>query len=169
MDDNKKKALDAALSQIERQYGKGSVMKLGDPSVMKDIEAVSTGSLGLDIALGIGGLPKGRVIEIYGPESSGKTTLTLQVVSEIQKSGGTAAFVDAEHALDPVYAEKIGVNLSDLLVSQPDTGEQALEITDMLVRSGAVDLVVVDSVAALTPKAEIDGEMGDSHMVFRLD
>lgn len=164
MDDNKKKALDAALSQIERQYGKGSVMKLGDPSVMKDIEAVSTGSLGLDIALGIGGLPKGRVIEIYGPESSGKTTLTLQVVSEIQKSGGTAAFVDAEHALDPVYAEKIGVNLSDLLVSQPDTGEQALEITDMLVRSGAVDLVVVDSVAALTPKAEIDGEMGDSHM-----
>lgn len=164
MDDNKKKALDAALSQIERQYGKGSVMKLGDPSVIKDIEAVSTGSLGLDIALGIGGLPKGRVIEIYGPESSGKTTLTLQVVSEIQKSGGTAAFVDAEHALDPVYAEKIGVNLSDLLVSQPDTGEQALEITDMLVRSGAVDLVVVDSVAALTPKAEIDGEMGDSHM-----
>ncbi len=164
MDDNKKKALDAALSQIERQYGKGSVMKLGDPSVMKDIEAVSTGSLGLDIALGIGGLPKGRVIEIYGPESSGKTTLTLQVVSEIQKSGGTAAFVDAEHALDPAYAEKIGVNLSDLLVSQPDTGEQALEITDMLVRSGAVDLVVVDSVAALTPKAEIDGEMGDSHM-----
>ena len=164
MDDNKKKALDAALSQIERQYGKGSVMKLGDPSVMKDIEAVSTGSLGLDIALGIGGLPKGRVIEIYGPESSGKTTLTLQVVSEIQKSGGTAAFVDAEHALDPVYAEKIGVNLSDLLVSQPDTGEQALEITDMLVKSGAVDLVVVDSVAALTPKAEIDGEMGDSHM-----
>ncbi len=164
MDDNKKKALDAALSQIERQYGKGSVMKLGDPSVMKDIEAVSTGSLGLDIALGIGGLPKGRVIEIYGPESSGKTTLTLQVVSEIQKSGGTAAFVDAEHALDPLYAEKIGVNLSDLLVSQPDTGEQALEITDMLVRSGAVDLVVVDSVAALTPKAEIDGEMGDSHM-----
>ncbi len=164
MDDNKKKALDAALSQIERQYGKGSVMKLGDPSVIKDIEAVSTGSLGLDIALGIGGLPKGRVIEIYGPESSGKTTLTLQVVSEIQKSGGTAAFVDAEHALDPAYAEKIGVNLSDLLVSQPDTGEQALEITDMLVRSGAVDLVVVDSVAALTPKAEIDGEMGDSHM-----
>ena len=164
MDDNKKKALDAALSQIERQYGKGSVMKLGDPSVMKDIEAVSTGSLGLDIALGIGGLPKGRVIEIYGPESSGKTTLTLQVVAEIQKSGGTAAFVDAEHALDPAYAEKIGVNLSDLLVSQPDTGEQALEITDMLVRSGAVDLVVVDSVAALTPKAEIDGEMGDSHM-----
>ena len=164
MDDNKKKALDAALSQIERHYGKGSVMKLGDPSVMRDIEAVSTGSLGLDIALGIGGLPKGRVIEIYGPESSGKTTLTLQVVSEIQKSGGTAAFVDAEHALDPVYAEKIGVNLSDLLVSQPDTGEQALEITDMLVKSGAVDLVVVDSVAALTPKAEIDGEMGDSHM-----
>jgi recombination protein RecA len=164
MDDNKKKALDAALSQIERQYGKGSVMKLGDPSVMKDIEAVSTGSLGLDIALGIGGLPRGRVIEIYGPESSGKTTLTLQVVSEIQKSGGTAAFVDAEHALDPAYAEKIGVNLSDLLGSQPDTGEQALEITDMLVRSGAVDLVVVDSVAALTPKAEIDGEMGDSHM-----
>ena len=164
MDDNKKKALDAALSQIERHYGKGSVMKLGDPSVMRDIEAVSTGSLGLDIALGIGGLPKGRVIEIYGPESSGKTTLTLQVVSEIQKSGGTAAFVDAEHALDPVYAEKIGVNLSDLLVSQPDTGEQALEITDMLVKSGAVDLVVIDSVAALTPKAEIDGEMGDSHM-----
>jgi recombination protein RecA len=164
MDDNKKKALEAALSQIERQYGKGSVMLMGDSAASNDIEVVSTGSLGLDIALGIGGLPKGRVIEIYGPESSGKTTLTLQVVAEAQKLGGTAAFVDAEHALDPLYAEKIGVQISDLLVSQPDTGEQALEITDMLVRSGAVDIVVIDSVAALTPKAEIDGEMGSSHM-----
>jgi len=164
MDDNKRKALSAALSQIERQFGKGSVMRMGDAGVVRDIEAISTGSLGLDIALGIGGLPRGRVVEIYGPESSGKTTLTLQVIAEAQKKGGTAAFVDAEHALDPGYAEKIGVNIDDLLVSQPDTGEQALEITDMLVRSGAVDVVVVDSVAALTPKAEIEGEMGDSHM-----
>ena len=161
MDDNRKKALSAALGQIEKQFGKGSVMRLGDAAASYDVEAVSTGSLGLDIALGIGGLPRGRVIEIYGPESSGKTTLTLQVVAEIQKQGGTAAFVDAEHALDPSYAEKLGVNVNELLVSQPDTGEQALEITDMLVRSGAVDLVVVDSVAALTPKAEIEGEMGD--------
>jgi len=164
MDDNKRKALSAALSQIERQFGKGSVMRMGDAGLVRDIEAISTGSLGLDIALGIGGLPRGRVVEIYGPESSGKTTLTLQVIAEAQKKGGTAAFVDAEHALDPGYAEKIGVNIDDLLVSQPDTGEQALEITDMLVRSGAVDVVVVDSVAALTPKAEIEGEMGDSHM-----
>src|SRR4051812_16037667 len=159
MDDNRKKALSAALGQIEKQFGKGSVMRLGDASASYDIEAVSTGSLGLDIALGIGGLPRGRVVEIYGPESSGKTTLTLQVAAEIQKAGGTAAFVDAEHALDPSYAKKLGVNIDDLLVSQPDTGEQALEITDMLVRSGAVDLVIVDSVAALTPKAEIEGEM----------
>ena len=164
MDDNRKKALAAALGQIEKQFGKGSVMRLGDAAASFDVEAVSTGSLGLDIALGIGGLPRGRVIEIYGPESSGKTTLTLQVVSEIQKLGGTAAFVDAEHALDPSYAEKLGVNVNDLLVSQPDTGEQALEITDMLVRSGAVDLVVIDSVAALTPKAEIEGEMGEPQM-----
>jgi recombination protein RecA len=164
MDDNRKKALAAALGQIEKQFGKGSVMRLGDSTASRDIESISTGSLGLDIALGIGGLPKGRVVEIYGPESSGKTTLTLQVVAEIQKQGGTAAFVDAEHALDPVYAEKVGVNVDDLLISQPDTGEQALEITDMLVRSGAVDVVVVDSVAALTPKAEIEGEMGDSHV-----
>jgi recombination protein RecA len=164
MDDNRKKALAAALGQIEKQFGKGSVMRLGESVAARDIEAVSTGSLGLDIALGVGGLPRGRVVEIYGPESSGKTTLTLQVVAEIQKTGGTAAFVDAEHALDPVYAEKVGVNVDDLLISQPDTGEQALEITDMLVRSGAVDVVVVDSVAALTPKAEIEGEMGDSHM-----
>lgn len=164
MDDNRKKALAAALGQIEKQFGKGSVMRLGDGGAAKDIEAVSTGSIGLDTALGIGGLPKGRVIEIYGPESSGKTTLTLQVVAEAQKMGGTAAFVDAEHALDPAYAEKLGVNVDELLVSQPDTGEQALEITDMLVRSGAVDVIVVDSVAALTPKAEIEGEMGDSHM-----
>jgi len=164
MDDNKKKALTAALGQIERQFGKGSVMRLGDSGVVRDVEAISTGSLGLDIALGIGGLPRGRVVEIYGPESSGKTTLTLQVIAEAQKLGGTAAFVDAEHALDPGYAEKLGVNVEDLLVSQPDTGEQALEITDMLVRSGAVDVVVVDSVAALTPKAEIEGDMGDSHM-----
>ncbi len=164
MDENRKKALTAALGQIEKQFGKGSVMRLGDSIASRDIEVVSTGSLGLDIALGIGGLPKGRVVEIYGPESSGKTTLTLQVVAEIQKQGGTAAFVDAEHALDPVYAENVGVNVDDLLISQPDTGEQALEITDMLVRSGAVDVVVVDSVAALTPKAEIEGEMGDSHV-----
>ncbi|MBV6422833.1 MAG: Protein RecA [Steroidobacteraceae bacterium] len=161
MEDNRKKALAAALGQIEKQFGKGSVMRLGDASATFDVEAVSTGSLGLDIALGIGGLPRGRVVEIYGPESSGKTTLTLQVVAEVQKLGGTAAFVDAEHALDPVYAEKLGVNVNDLLVSQPDTGEQALEITDMLVRSGAVDVVVIDSVAALTPKAEIEGEMGE--------
>jgi len=164
MEDNKRKALSAALSQIERQFGKGSVMRLGDEDVVRDISTVSTGSLGLDIALGIGGLPRGRVIEIYGPESSGKTTLTLQVIAEAQKAGGTAAFIDAEHALDPGYAEKIGVKVEDLLISQPDTGEQALEITDMLVRSGAVDVVVIDSVAALTPKAEIEGEMGDSHM-----
>jgi recombination protein RecA len=164
MDDNRKKALAAALSQIEKQFGKGSVMRLGDSTASRDIEVVSTGSLGLDVALGIGGLPRGRVVEIYGPESSGKTTLTLQVVAEVQRAGGTAAFVDAEHALDPVYAEKVGVNVEDLLISQPDTGEQALEITDMLVRSGAVDVVVVDSVAALTPKAEIEGEMGDSHV-----
>ena len=164
MDENRKKALVAALGQIERQFGKGAVMRLGDSTAARDIEVVSTGSLALDVALGIGGLPKGRVIEIYGPESSGKTTLTLQAIAECQKQGGTAAFVDAEHALDPVYAEKIGVNVEDLLVSQPDTGEQALEITDMLVRSGAVDIVVVDSVAALTPRAEIEGDMGDSHM-----
>ena len=164
MDDGKQKALSAALSQIEKQFGKGAVMRLGDNSAARDVETISTGSLSLDIALGVGGLPKGRVIEIYGPESSGKTTLTLQVIAECQKNGGTAAFVDAEHALDPVYAEKLGVNVDDLLVSQPDTGEQALEITDMLVRSGAVDIVVVDSVAALTPKAEIEGDMGDSHM-----
>jgi recombination protein RecA len=161
MEDNRKKALSAALGQIEKQFGKGSVMRLGDASASYDVEAISTGSLGLDIALGIGGLPRGRVVEIYGPESSGKTTLTLQVVAEIQRAGGTAAFVDAEHALDPAYAQKLGVNIDDLLVSQPDTGEQALEITDMLVRSGAVDVIVVDSVAALTPKAEIEGEMGE--------
>ncbi len=164
MEENRKKALVAALGQIEKQFGKGSVMRLGDASATYEVDVVSTGSLGLDIALGVGGLPRGRVIEIYGPESSGKTTLTLQVIAEAQKLGGTAAFVDAEHALDPGYAEKLGVNVTDLLVSQPDTGEQALEITDMLVRSGAVDVVVVDSVAALTPKAEIEGEMGDSHM-----
>ena len=164
MDDNRKKALSAALSQIEKQFGKGSVMRMGDNSAVRSMEAVSTGSLGLDIALGIGGVPKGRVIEISGPESSGKTTLTLHIVAEAQKKGGTAAFVDAEHALDPQYAEKLGVNMDELLVSQPDTGEQALEITDMLVRSGAVDVVVVDSVAALTPRAEIEGEMGDSHV-----
>jgi len=163
MDENRKKALAAALSQIERQFGKGSVMRMGDQGPM-DIESISTGSLNLDIALGIGGLPKGRIVEIYGPESSGKTTLTLQVVAECQKAGGTAAFIDAEHALDPSYAEKIGVNVDDLLVSQPDTGEQALEITDMLVRSGGVDIVIVDSVAALTPKAEIEGDMGDHHV-----
>ncbi len=164
MDEQKKRALAAALGQIEKQFGKGAVMRMGDAAAAKDIQAVSTGSLGLDIALGIGGLPKGRIVEIYGPESSGKTTLTLQVIAEAQKQGGTAAFVDAEHALDPIYAEKLGVNVDDLLVSQPDTGEQALEITDMLVRSGAVDVVVVDSVAALTPKAEIEGEMGDAHV-----
>ncbi len=164
MDDNRKKALAQALGQIEKQFGKGSVMRMGDGTSIRDIEAISTGSIGLDVALGIGGLPKGRVVEIYGPESSGKTTLTLQVVAEAQKVGGTAAFIDAEHALDPNYAEKLGVNVDELLVSQPDTGEQALEITDMLVRSGAVDIIVIDSVAALTPKAEIEGEMGDSHM-----
>ena len=164
MDDNRKKALAQALGQIEKQFGKGSVMRMGDGSGVRDIESISTGSIGLDVALGIGGLPRGRVVEIYGPESSGKTTLTLQVIAEAQKLGGTAAFVDAEHALDPGYAEKLGVNVDELLVSQPDTGEQALEITDMLVRSGAVDIVVIDSVAALTPKAEIEGEMGDSHM-----
>jgi recombination protein RecA len=164
MEENKQKALSAALSQIERQFGKGSVMRMGDSTVSRDIEAISTGSLGLDIALGIGGLPKGRIVEIYGPESSGKTTLTLQVIAECQKLGGTAAFIDAEHALDPSYAQKLGVNVDELLVSQPDTGEQALEITDMLVRSAAVDVIIVDSVAALTPKAEIEGEMGDSHV-----
>ena len=164
MNDNKQKALDAALGQIERQFGKGSVMRLGDGQIGQGIESISTGSLGLDIALGIGGLPKGRVIEIYGPESSGKTTLTLSVIAEAQKKGGTCAFIDAEHALDPSYAERLGVNVEDLLVSQPDTGEQALEIADMLVRSAAVDVVVVDSVAALTPKAEIEGEMGDHHV-----
>ncbi|MHB8811889.1 MAG: recombinase RecA [Steroidobacteraceae bacterium] len=161
MEENRKKALAAALGQIEKQFGKGSVMRLGDGASSFDVEAVSTGSLGLDIALGIGGLPRGRVVEVFGPESSGKTTLTLQVIAEVQRGGGTAAFVDAEHALDPSYAEKLGVNISDLLVSQPDTGEQALEITDMLVRSNAVDIVVIDSVAALTPKAEIEGEMGE--------
>ncbi|UCE77082.1 MAG: recombinase RecA [Gammaproteobacteria bacterium] len=164
MDDHKRKALSAALGQIEKQFGKGSVMRMGDVSAARDVDVVSTGSLGLDVALGVGGLPRGRVIEIYGPESSGKTTLTLQAIAEAQKAGGTAAFVDAEHALDPAYAEKLGVQIDDLLVSQPDTGEQALEIADMLVRSGAVDIVVIDSVAALTPKAEIEGEMGDSHM-----
>ncbi len=164
MEDNKKKALGAALSQIERQFGKGSVMRLGDSSIVRDIEVISTGSLALDIALGVGGLPRGRVVEIYGPESSGKTTLTLQVIAACQRQGGTAAFVDAEHALDPAYAKRLGVNVDELLISQPDTGEQALEITDMLVRSSAVDVVIVDSVAALTPKAEIEGEMGDSHM-----
>jgi recombination protein RecA len=164
MDENKSKALAAALSQIEKQFGKGSVMRMGDGNIVPDIEVVSTGSLGLDIALGVGGLPRGRIVEIYGPESSGKTTLTLSVIAEMQKLGGTAAFIDAEHALDPQYAQKLGVNVSELLISQPDTGEQALEICDMLVRSGGVDIVVVDSVAALTPKAEIEGEMGDSHM-----
>lgn len=163
MDEQKQKALAAALSQIEKQFGQGSVMRMGDTTAT-DIDVISTGSLALDVALGIGGLPKGRIIEIYGPESSGKTTLSLQVAAETQKQGGAVAFVDAEHALDPTYAEKLGVAIDDLLVSQPDTGEQALEITDMLVRSGAVELIVVDSVAALTPKAEIEGEMGDSHM-----
>ena len=161
MDENKAKALSAALSQIEKQFGKGSIMRMGDGSIERDIQTVSTGSLGLDIALGLGGLPRGRVVEIYGPESSGKTTLTLQVIAEMQKLGGTAAFIDAEHALDVGYAEKLGVDIEDLLISQPDTGEQALEIADMLVRSGGVDIVVIDSVAALTPKAEIEGEMGD--------
>ena len=164
MDDNKKKALSAALGQIEKQFGKGSVMRMGDGGIDMSIGVVSTGSLSLDLALGIGGLPRGRVVEIYGPESSGKTTLALQVVAEAQKAGGAAAFIDAEHALDPIYAGKLGVDIDELLVSQPDTGEQALEITDMLVRSGAVDVVVIDSVAALTPKAEIEGDMGDSHM-----
>jgi recombination protein RecA len=164
IEENRKKALAAALSQIEKQFGKGSVMRLGDAGAIYEVESIPTGSLGLDIALGVGGIPRGRVIEIFGPESSGKTTLTLAVIASAQKNGGTAAFVDAEHALDPVYAEKLGVKVNDLLVSQPDTGEQALEITDMLVRSGAVDVVVVDSVAALTPKAEIEGEMGDQHM-----
>ncbi|MER2518153.1 MAG: recombinase RecA [Candidatus Accumulibacter phosphatis] len=162
MDDNKAKALAAALAQIEKQFGKGSIMKMGEGSVVTDVPVVSTGSLGLDIALGIGGLPRGRVVEVYGPESSGKTTLTLQVIAEMQKLGGTAAFIDAEHALDPGYAQKLGVNLDELLISQPDTGEQALEIADMLVRSASVDVVVIDSVAALVPKAEIEGEMGDS-------
>ncbi len=162
--EDRSKALKAALGQIEKQYGKGSVMRLGDGEVIRDIDVISTGSLGLDIALGVGGLPRGRVVEIYGPESSGKTTLTLQTIAACQKMGGTAAFIDAEHALDPQYAEKLGVNVKDLLVSQPDTGEQALEITDMLVRSGGIDMIVIDSVAALTPKAEIEGEMGDSHM-----
>ena len=164
MDENKKRALSAALGQIEKQFGKGAIMRMGDTKAVRDVDVVSTGSLGLDIALGIGGLPRGRIIEIFGPESSGKTTLTLQVIAEAQKKGGTAAFIDAEHALDPIYAEKLGVDVDNMLVSQPDTGEQALEIADMLVRSGAVDVVVVDSVAALTPKAEIEGEMGDAHV-----
>jgi len=164
MDDNKKQALTTALLQIEKQFGKGSVMRMGDVNAYRDIEVVPTGSLSLDIALGCGGLPRGRVVEIYGPESSGKTTLTLEVIAQVQALGGTAAFVDAEHALDPKYAEKIGVDLDELLVSQPDTGEQALEITDMLVKSGGIDIIVIDSVAALTPKAEIDGDMGASHM-----
>ena len=164
MDDNKSKALAAALAQIEKQFGKGSVMRMDDSDVIQDIQSVSTGSLGLDIALGIGGLPRGRVVEIYGPESSGKTSLTLSVIAQMQKLGGVAAFIDAEHALDPQYAAKLGVVVPDLLISQPDTGEQALEIADMLVRSGSVDIVVIDSVAALTPRAEIEGEMGDSHM-----
>jgi recombination protein RecA len=164
MEENRKKALAAALSQIEKQFGKGSVMRLGDAGATYEVDTIPTGSLGLDIALGVGGIPRGRVIEIFGPESSGKTTLTLAIIASAQSNGGTAAFVDAEHALDPVYAEKLGVKVNDLLVSQPDTGEQALEITDMLVRSGAIDVVVIDSVAALTPKAEIEGEMGDQHM-----
>ena len=164
MEENKQKALQAALGQIERQFGKGSVMRLGDAEIEKDIAVISTGSLGLDVALGVGGLPRGRVVEIYGPESSGKTTLSLSIIAQAQKKGGTAAFIDAEHAMDPAYAARLGVNVDDLLVSQPDTGEQALEIADMLVRSAAVDVVVVDSVAALTPKAEIEGEMGDTHV-----
>ena len=164
MDENRKRALRSALSQIERQFGKGAVMRMGDSSAVRDVGSISTGSLGLDVALGIGGLPRGRVVELYGPEASGKTTLTLEVVAQAQREGGTAAFIDAEHALDPLYAEKIGVNVDELLVSQPDTGEQALEIADMIVRSGAVDVVVIDSVAALTPRAELEGEMGDSHV-----
>ena len=164
MDDSRRQALGSALSQIERQFGKGAIMRMGDKSAVRDIEVVSTGSLGLDLALGVGGLPRGRVMEIYGPESSGKTTLTLEVIARTQRDGGTAAFIDAEHALDPQYAERIGVDVDELLVSQPDTGEQALEIADMIVRSGAVDVVVIDSVAALTPKAELEGEMGDSHV-----
>jgi len=164
VDDNRKKALTAALSQIERQFGKGAIMRLGDSSVSRDIEVVSTGSLQLDVALGIGGLPRGRVVEIYGPEASGKTTLTLEVIAQAQKAGGAAAFIDAEHALDPPYAAKIGVDVDELLISQPDTGEQALEIADMIVRSGAVDVVVIDSVAALVPKAELEGDMGDTHV-----
>lgn len=164
MDENRQRALQAALAQIDRQFGKGAVMRMGDAQTLRDLEVVSTGSLGLDIALGVGGLPRGRIVEIYGPESSGKTTLALQAVAQLQKLGGTAAFIDAEHALDPIYAEKIGVNVDDLLIAQPDTGEQALEIADMLVRSGAVDGIVIDSVAALTPKAELEGEMGDSHV-----
>lgn len=164
MDENKAKALTAALAQIEKQYGKNTIMRLGDETITQNVDVVSTGSLGLDIALGIGGLPKGRIVEIFGPESSGKTTLTLQTIAECQKQGGTCAFIDAEHALDPIYARKLGVDVDGLLVSQPDNGEQALEIADMLVRSGAVDMIVIDSVAALTPKAEIEGEMGDSHM-----
>ena len=163
-DASRQSALDAALGQLDRQFGRGTIMRLGDSTVPRDIDAISTGSLGLDAALGIGGLPRGRVVEIYGPESSGKTTLALEVIAQAQRGGGTAAFIDAEHALDPGYAEKIGLDIDDLLVSQPDTGEQALEITDALVRSGAVDVVVIDSVAALTPKAEIEGEMGDSHV-----
>ena len=163
-DDDKKKALDAALAQIEKQYGKGSVMKLGDSSANMNIEVIPTGSLSLDIALGLGGVPRGRIIEVFGPESSGKTTVALHIVAEIQKRGGIAGFIDAEHALDPVYAKNIGVNIDDLYISQPDCGEQALEITETMVRSGAVDVIIVDSVAALVPKAEIDGEMGDSHM-----
>jgi recombination protein RecA len=164
MEDNKRKALQAALSQIEKQFGKGSIMRLGESEISKDIQVVSTGSLGLDLALGVGGLPRGRIVEIYGPESSGKTTLTLSVIAQVQRIGGTAAFIDAEHALDPQYAKKVGVNVDDLLISQPDNGEQALEIADMLVRSGSVDVVVVDSVAALTPRAEIEGEMGEPQM-----
>ena len=164
MNDSRQQALNSALSQIERQFGKGAIMRMGDSGVVRDISVVSTGSLGLDLALGVGGLPRGRVVEIYGPESSGKTTLTLEVIAQTQRNGGTAAFIDAEHALDPQYAEKIGVDVDELLVSQPDTGEQALEIADMMVRSGAVDIVVIDSVAALTPKAELEGEMGDSHV-----
>lgn len=164
MDENKSKALGAALMQIDKQFGKGSVMRMGDASSAQGIDVISTGSLSLDIALGCGGLPRGRVVEIYGPESSGKTTMTLETIAQLQKTGGVAAFIDAEHALDPIYADKIGINIEELLISQPDTGEQALEITDMLVRSGAVDMIVIDSVAALTPKAEIEGDMGDSHM-----
>ena len=164
MDENKGKALAAALAQIEKQFGKGSIMKMGEAQIENDLQVVSTGSLGLDVALGVGGLPRGRIVEIYGPESSGKTTLCLQVVAEVQKQGGVAAYIDAENALDPIYAAKLGVNVPEMLISQPDTGEQALEIADMLVRSGGVDIIVIDSVAALVPKAEIEGEMGDSHV-----